>query len=225
VTRLLNSEASNGQFYACCGWRRCSEHQQQFAGVQNGALVTMTNPPTDYRSMTVAEILEGLFIQIFEPPLSNLRDDLRSVPEVLRIPILIIDLDTEVTMEGMLGFLENFTGLYFVKTIDALETLSAHKAAGTLRSIERIMRDHGVTVERLRKDFDRAQLFQITNFIELHAEELSPMAEQIEHEARKLDIYDPAEPVFDLLKAYLDGRRDELIASLEACQASGGHLP
>ena len=124
--------------YARCGWRRCSEHQQQFAGVQNGALVTMTNPPTDYRSMTVAEILEGSFIQIFEPPLLNLRDDLRSVPEVLRIPILIIDLDTEVTMEGMLGFLENFTGLYLVETIDALETLSAHKAAGTLRSIERI---------------------------------------------------------------------------------------
>ena len=42
------------------------------------------------------------------------------------------------------------------------------------------------------------------------------MAEQIECEARKLDIHDPAEPVFDLLKAYLERRRDELIASLGA---------
>ena len=85
-----------------------------------------------------------------------------------------------------------------------------------MRAIQQIMRDHGVTVERLRKDFDRAQLYQITNFLQLHGEELSPMAEQIECEARKLDIHAPAEPVFDLLKAYLERRRDELIASLEA---------
>ena len=106
-----------------------------------------------------------------------------------------------------------------VETVDALETLCAHKAAGTLRAIQRTMSDHGVTVARLRKDFDRAQLYQITNFLQLHGEELSPMAEQIECEARKLDIYDPAEPVFDLLKTYLERRRDELIASLEACLA------
>ena len=71
----------------------------------------MSSLQIDYRSMSVAEILEGLSVQIYEPPLSNLRDDLRSVPEVLRIPILIIDLDTEVAMQGMLGFLENSTGL------------------------------------------------------------------------------------------------------------------
>jgi hypothetical protein len=165
--------------------------------------------------MSVREIVEHLFVKVFEPPLSNLLDDLRSVPEVLRIPILVIALDTEVTMNGMFGFLENCTGLYLIETIEALEAISAHKAADTLRTIQQIMSDHGVTVERLRRDLNNAQLYQITNFRELHGDALLPMAEQIDREAQKLDIYDPTEPVFDLLETYLQARRDELVAALE----------
>jgi hypothetical protein len=51
----------------------------------------MSEPPTEYRSMSTDEILDNLAIQIYEPPLSKLREGLRSVPEVLRIPVLIID--------------------------------------------------------------------------------------------------------------------------------------
>jgi len=65
----------------------------------------MSEPPADYRSMSTDEILDSLAIQIYEPPLSKLREDLRSVPEVFRIPVLIIDFDTEVCMNGILGFL------------------------------------------------------------------------------------------------------------------------
>jgi len=173
--------------------------------------------------MSVGEIVEHLSIKVFEPPLSNLLYDLRSVPEVLRIPILLIALDTEVTMQGMLGFLENSTGLYLVDTIDALETISAHKTADTLRAIQRIMSEHGVTVEHLRRNLNNAQLYQITSFRELHGEKMLPMAEQIDREAQKLYIYhyrpidnDSTEPVFDLLEAYLQARRDELVAALES---------
>jgi len=171
--------------------------------------------------MSVGEIVEHLAIKVFEPPLSALLHDLRSAPDVLRIPILLIALDTEVTMNGMLGFLENSTGLYLVDTIDALEAISAHETADTLRSIQRIMSEHGVTVERLRGEVNNAQLYQITNFLELHGEELVPMAEQIDREAGKLYLYrgnnsDPAEPVFDLLEAYLQSRRDVLVAALES---------
>jgi len=173
--------------------------------------------------MSVGEIVQHLAIKVFEPPLSNLLDDLRSVPEVLRIPILLIALDTEVMMNGMLGFLENSTGLYLVDTIDALEAISAHKTADTLRTIQRIMSDHGVTVEHLRRNVNSGQLHEITNFRKTHGEELVPMAKQIDGEARKLYIYhyhsgenDRPEPVFDLLETYLEGRRVELVAALES---------
>jgi hypothetical protein len=175
----------------------------------------MRTPPPAYSAMSVAEILESLFVGVYEYPLAQLRDDLKSIPAVLRIPILVIDLDTEVTINGMLGFLENSTGLYLVDTIEALEMIGAHKAADSLRAIQQIMSEHGVTVERLRGDLDKAELFEITNFLELHGEDLVPMAEQIECEARRLNVYDPAEPAYDLLRAYLEGRRNELIAALD----------
>ncbi len=171
--------------------------------------------------MSVAGILDSLAVQMYKPPLSKLREDLRSISEVLRIPILIIDFDTEVHMNGILGFLENSTGLYFTDTIEALETIAAHDTAKTLRAIHRIMSEHGVTVERLRSDFADAQEFQITSFSELHGEGLSQMADLIVQESRELYVYDPAaERVFDLLLAYLERRRDEFVASLDACSAS-----
>jgi hypothetical protein len=70
----------------------------------------MSEPQVDYSSMSTDEILDNLRIQIYKPPLSKLREDPRSVPEVLRIPVLIIAFDTEVCMKGILGFLENSTG-------------------------------------------------------------------------------------------------------------------
>jgi hypothetical protein len=65
-------------------------------------------------------------------------------------------------MEGILGFLENPTGFYFTDTIDALEIIAAHDTAKILRGIQRIMYEHGVTVERLRSDLDQLQEWQIT---------------------------------------------------------------
>jgi hypothetical protein len=110
----------------------------------------MSEPSADYRSMSTDEILDGLAIQIYEQSLSKLREDLRSVPEVFRIPVLIIDFDTEVCMNGILGFLENSTGFYLADTIAAMETIGARGTGTTLRTIQRIMAEHGVTHERLR---------------------------------------------------------------------------
>jgi hypothetical protein len=164
-------------------------------------------------------VLESLAEQIYGPPLLRLREDLRSIPKVLRIPILIIDLDNELHMNGILGFLENPTGRYLTDTIDALDIIAAHDTATTLRAVHRIMMEHGVTFERLRNDFAKCREFEITSFSELHGEELSQMADLIVQEAKKLYIYDPAaESVFELLSAYLEGRRDEFAASLEWLQ-------
>jgi hypothetical protein len=110
----------------------------------------MSEPPADYRSMSIDAILDNLAIHLYEPPLSKLREDLRSVPEVIRIPVLIIDFDTEVCMNSILGFLENSTGFYLIDTIAAMEVIGAHGTAATLRTIQRIMAEHGVTHERLR---------------------------------------------------------------------------
>ena len=51
-----------------------------------------------------------------KPPLSKLGEDLRSVPEVFPIPVLIIDFDTGC-VNNILGFLENSTGVSLADTI------------------------------------------------------------------------------------------------------------
>jgi hypothetical protein len=175
--------------------------------------------------MSADEICNSLAGQIYEPPLSKLCEDLRSVPEVLRIPILLINFDTAVLMNGILGFLENSTGFYLADTIAAMEAIGAHGTAATLRTIQRIMAEHGVTHERLRADFARLQEGQITSFAETHGEELSQMADLVDQESNKLYIYDltydrEGEDVFGLLSAYIEQRRDELVALLEAYRAN-----
>jgi Domain of unknown function (DUF4375) len=175
------------------------------------------------RTMSVSEIINELAARRYQPPISSLCDDMRSIPDVLRIPILISDFDTEVQMNGMLGFLENFGGRYLVDTIEALGTISAHKTADTLRAILRIMSEHGVSVEQLRGDLAKVQELQVTSFADLHGERLADMTQQIDAEARKLYVYQrDGEAVFDLLEANLQQRRDELLAALEACAGLDG---
>lgn len=184
----------------------------------------MSEPTADFRSMSTDEILDSLAIEVYRPPLSKLRDDLRSVPEVIRIPVLIIDFDTEMCMQGILGFLENLTGFYFADTIAAMEAIGARDTAATLRTIQGIMTEHGVTHELLRGDFARLHEFQITTFAESHGEDLSQMADLIVQESMKLYIYSDnrkGEDVFVLLSAFIEQRRDELVDLLEAYLASG----
>ena len=176
----------------------------------------MGSSPNEYRSKSISEILGELAIKIYSPPLSTLRDDLRSIPEELRIPILIIDFDTAVQMNGILGFLENSTGLYLLDTIDVFEAIGASRTANILRTIRRIMSDCGITVEQLREDFANVEEHQITSFSKLHGEKATQMAELIDHEADKLYVYDhSSEAVFDLLEHYLESRRDRFIALVE----------
>ena len=154
--------------------------------------------------MSVREIIEYLTTKAFQPPLSKLLRDPRSVPEVLRIPILVIVHDTALCMGGMIGFLDHFGG-YLVDTIDALETISAHKTAHTLRTIQQILSNHGVTVEDLMYGWKMPE----------------QMEEQVDREFFGKSylwspLEDPAEPVLGLLEAYLQDRRNELVAVLES---------
>ena len=176
--------------------------------------------------MSTDEILDSLAIQIYAPPLLKLREDLRSVPEVFRIPVLIIDFDTEVCMNSILGFLENSTGCYLADTIAAMEAIGARGTAATLGSIEGIMAEHGVTHERLRGGHARMQEWQITTFADSHGKELSQMVDLVDQEAKKLYIYDrmhdrEGDDVFALLSAYIEQRRDEFVALLEVYLANG----
>src|SRR5262245_26902696 len=147
---------------------------------------------TELEALPSSKLIEALSIRIYEPPLSIARDQLGEVAEALRIPILVLDFDTEVTMNGILGFLENSTGLFLRETIDAFDKIGASGTASILRAIEKTLEKHGVTPAKLRADFDGTDQYQITTFRELHGD-LGTMPSEIEEDAGWLYLYGKAD--------------------------------
>ena len=101
-------------------------------------------------SLPTTELVNELVCKIYKPPLSRLRERIATLPEPLRVLMLVSDFDTEVLMNGISGFLENPTGEYLHATIEAFEAIAARSTAATLRAIESAMREHGITHVMLR---------------------------------------------------------------------------
>lgn len=99
--------------------------------------------------------LEELSVRIYEPPLSSVRERMRDLPTALRTVVLAIDFDTEVTMQGILGFLENSTGLFLSETITAFEEIGASETARGLSDICDFMIAEGISAESCRRSRPR----------------------------------------------------------------------
>lgn len=174
----------------------------------------------ELEALSPAKLIEALSIRIYDPPLSTARDRLREVAEPLRVAILVLDFDTEFSMNGMLGFLENSTGLYFPETIEAFDMIGASETISVLRAIEKTLDRHGVTPSKLRADFTGTQEYQITTFRELHGD-LGTMPNEVEEDARRLYLYGKpgtGEPVWSLLEAFVEKNRFAFLAEI-ACIA------
>jgi hypothetical protein len=162
------------------------------------------------------QLLDELSVRIYQPPLSSLREEPARLPEPLRVVTLLLDFDTEVTMQGLNGFLENSTGSSLTETIAAFEAIGAHQDAAVLTRIERIMTAHGVTTARLRADLQTLQHHQVTTWSETHGDSLRSMAEAIEREAEGLYLNDQTSERFPaLLETYVAARLDELQTTLD----------
>ena len=131
--------------------------------------------------MDADKIIQELAIEIYEEPLSLIREESEfpNLDNPLHLIVLLIDCDTEIAMNGMLGFLENQTGQHLGKTIEALETIGAIKSAALFRSVENCMTKHGVTWAKLRGDFEGSVEYQITSFRELHGASLDGFSQEI----------------------------------------------
>jgi hypothetical protein len=171
---------------------------------------------SELESLSPAKLVEALSIRIYEPPLCTARDRLSEVAEPLRVPILVLDFDTEVSMNGMLGFLENSTGLFLPETIEAFGRIGASETVSILRAIEKTLEKHGVSPARLRADFAGTQEYQIATFRELHGD-LGTMPNEVEEDARRLYLYGKpgtGEQVWPLLEAFVEKNRTACLAEI-----------
>lgn len=170
--------------------------------------------------MNADSIIQELSTEIYEYPLSKVRDEI-SYPDLtnpLHLIILLIDCDTEIDMNGMLGFLENPTGRHLGRTAAALKLIGAPKSAALLESIESCMTRHAVTWDRLRGDFAGTVEYQITSFRELHGGALDAFAGEVGSLAGHFSLFNTRyslENSYAALCGYLDGRVRELRCEIE----------
>lgn len=142
-----------------------------------------------------------------------------SLTNPLHVTLLLTDFDTELYMNGILGFLENSTGAYLDQTIDAFRIIEAEQTAATLSQIRDAMRQHGVSHRTLRSDFHGTSEFQITSFSELHSRS-DDFAAAVGQLADALYLYDRShESPFSLLETYLEKHSDETLAQLDSTVA------
>lgn len=125
-----------------------------------------------------------------------IREQIYEMPEPLRTTILLIDLDTELAMNGMLGFLENSTGQYLNETMTALKLIGAVEDAAIMQGTQELAES-----TLLNKQVN-LEPYEISTFQERHQMD-DEVLEKIEMLADKLYIYSADRSIFDYLISYL----------------------
>jgi len=167
----------------------------------------------DFSSLSTEELVQALSISLYEPPLNRLRETLASRPEVFRVLTLVLDFDTEVSMSGILGFLENSTGQWLSETIEAFDLISANDTAGILRRVHQAMNRHGITPATLRSEVNSGTLYDVVSFGELHGAKSQDMSREVMQIAGDLYVGNPGsqEEPWRLLYEYVEPRRQQLL--------------
>ncbi len=158
--------------------------------------------------MNADELIWDLAVKVYQDPLTKLRTqaDYPNLSNPLHLVTLLIDLDTEISMNGILGFLENMCGEHLSRTIEALEVIGAPKCAAILKAVEECMKRHGVTWNRLRGDFVNTHEFQVSSFRELHRG-LELFSREVCELVQGFEVFNAAccpEDAFGALSRYLE---------------------
>lgn len=170
----------------------------------------------DFSTLGTEDLIQALSISLYEPPLNRLHETLSSQPEVVRVLTLVLDFDTEVSMNGILGFLENSTGQWLGETIEAFDLIEANGTASVLRRIYEAMNRHGITSSALRAEVNTATPYTVMSFSELHGAKSEDISREVTQIARELYVGNPAasEDPWSLLCEYVTLRRQYLLDAL-----------
>jgi hypothetical protein len=132
--------------------------------------------------MTPADLLTALSIKIYEPPLSEMREDCRicDLSDPVAVLMLVIDFETEVSMSGINIFLGNSSGQYAHETVVALQTIGAQTQAILLQKILIVAANAGMTHDAIQADRSGLEEFSITSFQKLHGDKWDAASHEIQ---------------------------------------------
>ncbi|MET3544881.1 hypothetical protein ABID47_001475 [Paenibacillus favisporus] len=162
------------------------------------------------------EIINEIALNLYNEENYHLteRDTFDKLPAVIRDIILVINLDTELNMQGILGFLENSTGLFLNDTIETLQRIQAEEDYDILKAIKSILEQNNVSTQDLRNNVDNQMEYSITSFSETHSSKYDDMVSEISEVADKLYLYDGDRNLFDYLIQYVDKNKNNLVGEL-----------
>lgn len=142
--------------------------------------------------MTTTDLLSEFSIRIYEPPLSEMRDSgsIRDLSNPIAVAMLIVDFETEVSMNGINNFIGNSTGIYANETVDALEQIGCSTQAQHLRRILAVAVDAGMTHDAIQQDRSGLSEYEITSFAKLHGDKWDDASEEIDKLDSSIDYSD-----------------------------------
>lgn len=122
--------------------------------------------------MDASKLLDDLSVRIYEPPLSDYRDDERicDTTSPLSVVMLLIDYETECSMNGIIGFLGNSAGSRLTETIIAVRKIGCVDHAKVLEQVRETAHAAGMTHDAIQDDRTDLQEFAVTSFAELHGD-------------------------------------------------------
>jgi len=140
--------------------------------------------------MNGEDLLDAFAVKAYEPPLSLHRESGRiaDVSDPVSVIMLVVDLDTEVSMNGITDFIGNSTGLYAAETAQALEQIGCQKDAGVLRQILDAAHGAGMTHEAIQAERSGVPPYTVTSFSKLHGTKRKEAVSRIERLHRLMDF-------------------------------------
>ncbi|MBN2384556.1 hypothetical protein JXQ70_16910 [bacterium] len=168
--------------------------------------------PGQVERMNAAEILDEFSVKIYEPPLALIREDDRitDLSNPVVVLMLVIDFETELSMNGINDFIGNSTGRYGALTVDALNILGCKEAAETLTTILKAANSAGMTHEAIQLERQGLEPYTITTFLQLHGAKWEQVSTEISELAHQIDF----QIVFEAAEEFIDHNRADFLAAL-----------
>ena len=139
--------------------------------------------------MNTKELFEEFTIKIYEAPLNEYRENgnIRDLSNPISVVMLVIDFDTEVTMNGICDYIGNNTGRFSIEIVAALKEIGCQSYAEKLQNIQNIATTAGMTYQTIQQERSGATQYSVTSFSELHGEKWSTASEEMESIASEIN--------------------------------------
>jgi len=162
--------------------------------------------------MDSSELLSKFSIMIYEPPLSRLRESgqIRDLSNPIAVAMLIVDFETEVSMNGMVNFIGNSTGLFVRETVAALKLIGCETQSAHVENILEIAHAAGMTHDEIQSERAGTKEFEVTTFEELHGDKWELACDAIEDIDAEIDYAEIMSRTEDFVGKHAPRFRDVL---------------